>query len=198
MCEQLDCDFLAFSGHKMYGPTGIGVLYGKLDLLKAMPPWRGGGEMIDQVSFAGTTYAEPPLRFEAGTPPIVEAIGLATALDWLQTTGLPAIAQHEAQLFAYAEEQLATVPGLRRIGQAPERASALSFVMDGAHAADIAAICDMEGIAMRAGHHCAQPVMQRFDISATARISLGAYTTTEDIDRATAALQKVAKLFGNG
>jgi cysteine desulfurase/selenocysteine lyase len=194
--RQLDCDFLAFSGHKMYGPSGIGVLYGKKDVLQSMPPWRGGGEMIEHVSFTRTTYAEPPLRFEAGTPPIVEAIGLAAALEWLQATGLEAIAQHEHTLFSYAEEQLATVPGLLRIGQAPDRASALSFVMSGAHAADVAAICDMEGIAIRAGHHCAQPVMQRFDISATARISIGAYTTTEDLDRATAALKKVANLFG--
>lgn len=193
--QDLDCDFLAFSSHKIYGPTGIGVLYGKSDVLESMPPWRGGGEMIEKVTFEKTTYAPPPGRFEAGTPPIVEAIGMARACEWLQEIGLDTIQEHDEQLFAYAEEQLATVPQLTRIGTAAQRSSALSFVMADAHASDISNILDMEGIAVRAGHHCAQPVMDRFGIPATARISLGIYNTREDIDRAVAALHKVAELF---
>ncbi len=194
--QALDCDFLAFSAHKLYGPTGIGVLYGKADALASMPPWRGGGEMIEKVTFARTTFAEPPARFEAGTPPITEAIGLAAACDWISAIGWDAITAAERDLYAYAEAQLATVPGLRRIGTASERTSVLSFVIPGAHAADIASVLDMEHIAIRAGHHCAQPVMERFGVPATARASLGIYTTREDIDRLTAGLQKAAELFG--
>jgi cysteine desulfurase/selenocysteine lyase len=194
--RDLDCDFLAFSAHKIYGPTGIGALYGKHDLLESMPPWRGGGEMIEKVTFAKTTFAPAPARFEAGTPPIVEAIGFAAACDWLRGIGLANLAAEEHELYAYAESKLATVPGLRRIGTAPERASVLSFTLPGAHASDISSILDLEGIAIRAGHHCAQPVMQRFGVPATARASLGAYTTREDIDRLTAALCKAAKMFG--
>ena len=191
----LDCDFLAFSSHKLYGPTGIGVLYAKQALLDAMPPWRGGGEMIEKVTFAGTTFAPAPARFEAGTPPIVEAIGLAAACDWLTAIGLDAIEANERDLFAYAEAALDQVDGLRRIGRAPERSTVLSFVMDGAHPADIANILDMEGVAVRAGNHCAQPVMARYGIPATARASLGVYTTREDIDRLVAGLRKVAEIF---
>ncbi len=191
----LDCDFLAFSSHKLYGPTGIGVLYAKQAVLDAMPPWRGGGEMIEKVTFAGTTFAPAPARFEAGTPPIVEAIGLAAACDWLSAIGLDAIEANERELFAYAEAALDQVAGLRRIGRAPERSTVLSFVMDGAHPADIANILDMEGIALRAGNHCAQPVMARYGIPATARASLGVYTTRDDIDRLVAGLRKVAEIF---
>jgi cysteine desulfurase/selenocysteine lyase len=193
--QALDCDLLVFSGHKVYGPTGIGVLYGTTEILESMPPWRGGGEMIERVSFSGTTFAKPPARFEAGTPPIVEAIGLAAACDWLQGLGLDAIHRAEQDLYAYAETRLAEVPGLRRIGTAPQRASVLSFVLPGCHAADISTLLDMQGVAIRAGHHCAQPVMQRFGVPATARISLGVYTTREDIDRAAAALVKAAGML---
>jgi cysteine desulfurase/selenocysteine lyase len=193
---ELGCDFLAFGGHKVYGPTGIGVLYGTAEALASMPPWRGGGEMIELVSFAGTTFAKPPARFEAGTPPIVEAIGLAAALDWLLALDRPAALAHEQAVFTYAEERLASIPGLRRIGTAPERAGVLSFVMQGAHAADLAAVLDMDGVAIRAGHHCAQPVMERFGVPATARASIGIYTTRADIDRLAEGLIKAARLFG--
>lgn len=192
----MDCDFLAFSAHKCYGPNGIGALWGRYDLLDAMPPWRGGGEMIERVSFAGTTFAHPPSRFEAGTPPISEAIGFGAACDFLRGVGLDRIAAHEAELYAYAEGRLDEVPGLRRIGTARERMTALSFVMEGAHPADVAQIVDMEGIAIRAGHHCAQPVMDHFGIPATARISLGIYTTREDVDRGATALIKAADILG--
>jgi len=194
--QDLDCDFLAFAGHKLYGPTGIGVLYGKLAILESMPPWRGGGEMIEKVTFAKTTFAPPPARFEAGTPPIVEAIGLATACDWLRGLGLAEIHAAEQDLYAYAEARLAEIPGLRRIGTAPQRSAVLAFTMPNAHASDIANVLDLEGIAIRAGHHCAQPVMQRFGVSATARASLGIYTVREDIDRLADGLRKVASLFG--
>ncbi len=194
--RQLDCDFLVFAGHKVYGPTGIGVLYGKTEVLESMPPWRGGGEMIEKVAFTGSTFARPPARFEAGTPPIAEAIGLAAACDWLSALGWDAVEAAERELYAYAETQLATIPGLKRIGTAPDRCTVLSFTMPGAHPADIAAVLDMENVAIRAGHHCAQPVMTRFGIPATARASLGVYTTREDIDRLTTGLRTVAKLFG--
>jgi cysteine desulfurase / selenocysteine lyase len=192
----LDCDFLAFAGHKVYGPTGIGVLYGKPAVLESMPPWRGGGEMIEKVTFERTTFAAPPARFEAGTPPIVEAIGLATACDWLSAIGWADIHAAERELYAYAEGRLAEIPGLRRIGTAPQRATVLSFVMPNAHASDISSILDLEGVAIRAGHHCAQPVMQRFGVPATARATLGIYSTRDDIDRLAAGLHKVAELFG--
>jgi cysteine desulfurase/selenocysteine lyase len=194
--RDLDCDFLAFAGHKLYGPTGIGVLYAKGEVLEAMPPWRGGGEMIDKVSFARTTYAPPPARFEAGTPPFVEAIGLATACDWLRGLGMAAVHAAERELFTYAEARLAEIPGLRRIGTAPERSTVLAFTMDSAHPADIANILDLEGVAIRAGHHCAQPVMERFGVTATARASLGIYSTRGDIDQLVTGLRTVARLFG--
>jgi cysteine desulfurase/selenocysteine lyase len=194
VCD-LDCDFLVFSAHKIYGPTGIGALYGKSEVLESMPPWRGGGEMIEKVSFERTTFAPPPARFEAGTPPIVEAIGFASACEWLMALGLDRIQAAERELFAYAEARLAEVPGLRRIGTAPQRSSVLAFTMPNAEASDIATILDLEGIAIRAGHHCAQPVMTRFGVKATARASLGIYTIREDIDRLKAGLLKAAALF---
>ena len=193
--KDIDCDFLACSAHKIYGPTGIGALYGKHAVLADMPPWRGGGEMIEKVTLSHSTYAPPPARFEAGTPPIVEAIGFGAACQWLSEIGMDAVAAHERELFPFAEALLADIPGLRRIGTAPERATVLAFVMRDAHASDIANIMDMEGIAVRAGHHCAQPVMDRFGVPATARISLGCYTTREDLERAAAGLRKVAELF---
>jgi len=193
--QDLGCDFLAFAGHKTYGPTGIGVLYGTTDALESMPPFRGGGEMIESVSIERTTFAPPPARFEAGTPPIVEAIGLAAALDWLMALGMERIAAAEHALFTYAESRLAEIPGLRRIGTAPQRATVLAFTMPGAHASDISSILDMEGVAIRAGHHCAQPVMRCFGVPATARASLGVYSTRDDIDRLHAGLLTVARLF---
>ena len=193
--QALDCDFYVFSGHKVYGPTGIGILYGTDEVLNSMPPWRGGGDMIDRVSIAETTFAEPPMRFEAGTPAIVEAIGLAAACEWMESIGRQHIEAREHELFAYAEELLAAVPGLTRIGQAPQRSSSLSFVMNGAHASDIASILDMDGVAVRAGHHCAQPVMDRYNVPATARITLGIYTNRYDLERAQEALLKVSELF---
>lgn len=192
----LGADFLAFSGHKLYGPTGIGVLWGAADVLADMPPWRGGGEMIERVTFAKTTFARPPARFEAGTPPITEAIGLAAAIDWITGLGLDHIAAHEHELFVYAEQGLASVPGLRRIGTAPQRAGVLAFTLQGGHAADVSAILDQQGVAIRAGHHCAQPVMERFGVPATARASLGCYTTRADIERLVEAVGKAARMLG--
>jgi cysteine desulfurase/selenocysteine lyase len=191
----LDCDFLVFSGHKVYGPTGIGVLYGKPDVLESMPPWRGGGEMIAKVTFERTTFAAPPARFEAGTPPITEAIGLAAALEWLMALGMDRVHAAERDLFAYAEARLTEIPGLRRFGTAPERSSVLAFLLPNCHAADIAAILDMDHVAIRAGHHCAQPVMTRYGVPATARASLGIYNDRSDIDQLIASLHKAARLL---
>jgi len=172
------------------------VLYGRRAVLESMPPWRGGGEMIERVSFAGTTFAKPPARFEAGTPPITEAIALASALEWLMALDRPAAQAHENAMFAYAEERLAAIPGLRRIGTAAQRTGVLSFTLPGAHPADLASVLDMENVAIRAGHHCAQPVMERFAIPATARASIGVYTTTSDIERLYAGLLTCVRLFG--
>jgi len=194
--QKLDCDFYVFSGHKTYGPTGIGALYGKREHLLDMVPWQGGGDMILSVTWEETQYAEPPHRFEAGTPNIEGAIGLAAALDYLDSLGLDAVAEHESMLLASATEAVLAIPGIRLIGSAEERAGALSFVMDGVHPHDIGTILDTEGVAIRAGHHCAQPVMQRFNISATVRASFGVYNTTDEIDRLVAGLYKVKEVFG--
>ena len=185
----LGCDFYAFSGHKLYGPTGIGVLYGREALLRAMPPWQGGGDMIRSVSFAGTTYAEPPARFEAGTPHIAGAIGLAAAIDYVLSVGLDRVAAHEAALLAHATRRLEELPGLRLIGTAPHKAAVASFVVDGAHPHDIATLLDHEGIAVRAGHHCAEPVMDRFGVTATARASFAMYNTHAEVDALAAGLE---------
>jgi cysteine desulfurase/selenocysteine lyase len=190
-----DCDFFVFSGHKLYGPTGVGVLYGRSELLKAMPPWQGGGDMIHSVSFEETTYAQPPARFEAGTPPIAEVIGLGAAIDWVQSYGIEALEASEKTVQDYALEELPKIDGLRLIGKAPHRAGAISFMLDKAHPHDIATIVDGAGVSIRAGHHCAQPVMTRLGIPATARASLGAYTTCADIDRLVAALNHVNEIF---
>ena len=193
--QAIGCDFLAFSGHKVYGPTGIGVLWGRASVLETMPPWRGGGEMIEKVTFAKTTYAPPPARFEAGTPPICEAIALATALDWLMALGMANVHAAEKELYAYAESRLAEIPGLRRIGTAAARSSVLAFTLPNCHAADISSLLDQENVAIRAGHHCAQPVMARFGVPATARASLGVYTDRNDIDRLATALHKAQRIL---
>ncbi|MGH8803193.1 MAG: SufS family cysteine desulfurase [Polaromonas sp.] len=191
----LGCDFYALSGHKMYGPTGIGVLYGRRELLEAMPPYQGGGDMILSVSFEKTLYNKPPYRFEAGTPNMAGAIGLGAAIDFLGELGPAAIAAHEQAVLAYAQQALAQVPGLRLIGTAAGKVGVLSFVLDGIHPHDIGTILDLEGIAIRTGHHCAQPLMQRFGLAATARASLGCYSTEQDIDALVAGLAKVQEVF---
>ncbi len=191
----LDCDFYAFSGHKMYGPTGIGVLYGKEHLLEAMPPYQGGGDMISSVTFDKTIFAKLPHKFEAGTPSIAAGIGLGAAVDYLQTTGLENIAAHEQDVLAYGTESLSSLRGVRIVGTAREKASVLSFVVEGVHPHDVGTILDQEGIAVRTGHHCAQPVMDFFNVPATARASLGLYNTREEIDALTAGIRKVIEVF---
>jgi cysteine desulfurase/selenocysteine lyase len=192
----LDCDFYAFSGHKLYGPTGIGVLYGKKDLLEKMPPYQAGGDMISSVSFEKTTYNRLPFKFEAGTAHIAGAIGLGAAIDYLEETGLDAIAAHEKDLLSYATEAVRGIPGLRIIGTAREKAGILSFVIEGVHPHDVGTVLDQEGVAIRAGHHCTQPLMERFGVPATARASLGLYNTREEIDSLVAGIRKVAEVFG--
>lgn len=192
----LDCDFYAFSGHKLYGPTGIGVLYGKERLLESMPPYQGGGDMIRSVTFEETIYNDLPYKFEAGTPNIAGAIGLGAAIDYYQSFDQAAVHAHENQVLRYATEAMESVPGVRPIGTAPGKVAALSFLMDVAHPHDIGTIVDSEGVAIRTGHHCAQPVMEHFGIAATARASLGMYNTTEDVDALIRALEKVRELFG--
>jgi cysteine desulfurase / selenocysteine lyase len=193
--QDLGCDFYAFSGHKIYGPTGIGVLYGKAEHLEAMPPWQGGGDMILSVTFEKTTYNRIPHKFEAGTPNMAGAVGLGAALDWLEALPVEAAWTHEADLLAYGTEALSTVPGLRLVGTAPEKAAVLSFVFEDIHPHDIGTVLDREGIAIRTGHHCAQPLMQRYGIAATARASLGLYNTREEIDALVAGLEKVRRMF---
>ncbi|OIP52266.1 MAG: cysteine sulfinate desulfinase [Fibrobacteres bacterium CG2_30_45_31] len=194
--QALDCDFLAFSGHKMYGPTGIGCLYAKYAILDAMPPWHGGGEMIQKVTFHHTTYAAPPARFEAGTPPIAEVIGLGAALNWIQQIGIQEIRQHEMEMLDYALKQLEQVEGLHILGTPAKRGALLSFTLDAAHPHDAAMILDEENIAVRSGHHCAQPVMDRFHVPATIRASFGAYSMPWEIDRLVQGLERVVKIFG--
>lgn len=191
----LDCDFYAFSGHKIYGPTGIGVLYGKAALLDAMPPYQGGGDMIRSVSFEKTEYNELPYKFEAGTPNIAGVIGLGAALDYVSSIGIDAIAAHERDLLDYATALVAGIPGLRLVGTAQHKASILSFTLEGVHPHDIGTILDHEGIAIRAGHHCAMPVMQRFGIDGTARASFGLYNTRQEVDALVAGLHKVKEMF---
>ncbi|MDR2731744.1 MAG: SufS family cysteine desulfurase [Fibromonadaceae bacterium] len=193
--KNLDCDFLAFSGHKIYGPTGVGVLYGKPEILANMPPWQGGGEMIDKVSFDGTTFAVPPARFEAGTPPIAEVLGLGAAIDWVNDIGIEKIALHERQITEYALPELQKIEGLQIVGEPKNRSSIISFVLRNIHPHDAALILDEEGIAVRAGHHCAQPAMEHFGIPATLRASFAAYTEEWEIDRLCQALKRVAKIF---
>jgi cysteine desulfurase/selenocysteine lyase len=194
--QALDCDFYAFSGHKLYGPTGVGALYGKERLLEGMPPYQGGGDMIRSVTFEETIYNDLPYKFEAGTPNIAGAIGLGAAIDYFTSFDTRAIHAHESALLHYATEALGSVPGLSLVGTAPGKVAVLSFVMDAAHPHDIGTIVDSEGVAIRTGHHCAQPVMEHFGIAATARASLGMYNTTGDIDALVGALGKVRELFG--
>jgi cysteine desulfurase/selenocysteine lyase len=193
--QALGCDFYAFSGHKLFGPTGIGVLYGKAELLEQMPPWQGGGDMISSVTFEKTTYNTLPYKFEAGTPDIAGAIGLGAAIDYVSALGLPAIAAHEHELLIYATEALRRVPGLRLIGTAKEKASVLSFLLGEVHPHDIGTVLDREGIAIRTGHHCAQPLMRRLGVAATARASLAFYNCREDIDALVSGLHKVREVF---
>ncbi len=195
--KALDCDFFVMTGHKLYGPTGIGVLYGKLALLEAMPPWQGGGDMISTVTFEGSTWNVLPYKFEAGTPHIEGVVGLGAALDYISAIGMARIEAHERALLAYGTESLRSVPGLTLVGTAPKKASILSFVMEGVHPHDIGTIVDRQGVAIRTGHHCAQPVMDRFKIPGTARASLALYNTREDIDRLVDALRQVHKVFGS-
>jgi len=193
--QQLDCDFYAFSGHKMYGPSGIGVLYGKEALLDAMPPYHGGGEMIKYVTFEKTEYNELPHKFEAGTPNIAGTIGLGAAIDYLTGLDFDAIAAHEHDLLDYATKAASEVPGLRIIGTAPEKVSILSFLLEGVHAHDIGTILDHEGIAVRAGHHCTMPLMRRFGVAATTRASFGLYNTREEVDALIAGIHKVKEVI---
>lgn len=194
--QSLDADFYVFSGHKVFGPTGIGVLCAKSDLLEAMPPWQGGGDMILSVTFEKSTFNEIPYRFEAGTPNIAGAIGLGAAIDYVSTIGMDRIHAWEVDLLRYATESLSAIPNLRIIGTAGEKASVISFVLEGVHPHDIGTIVDQQGVAIRTGHHCAQPVMRRFGVPATARASLALYNTREDVDALVAALGKVNEVFG--
>ncbi len=191
----LDCDFYVFSGHKVYGPTGVGVLYGKRQMLEAMPPYQGGGDMIRSVTFEKTLYNQLPYKFEAGTPNMAGVIGLAAAIEYVQTVGLDAIAAHEHDLLLYGTKSLSSVPGLRLIGTAKEKAGVLSFVMEDIHPHDIGTVLDRQGIAIRTGHHCAQPLMQRFGIPATARASLAMYNTYGELDALVAGLYKLREVF---
>ena len=194
--QTLDVDFYAFSAHKLFGPTGVGVLYGRRSLLEAMPPWQGGGDMIDEVTFAGTTWADLPHKFEAGTPNIAGVIGFGAALDYLAGLDLDAAHAHERRLHAEMERALRQIPGLKIIGEAQDKTTLTSFVMDNAHPHDIATILDREGVAVRAGHHCAQPAMARFGVPGTVRASLAFYNTQEDIAQLVAGLRTVQKIFG--
>ena len=194
--QVLDADFYVFSGHKIYGPSGIGVLYGKAALLETMPPYQGGGEMIDVVTFEKTTYADLPFKFEAGTPHISGAIGMGAAIEYINGIGLENIAAHENDLLTYGTEKLSEINSLNLVGTAPEKAAILSFVLETVHPHDVGTILDREGIAVRTGHHCAQPVMDRFDIAATIRASIGMYNTREEIDVLVAGLGRVQEIFG--
>ena len=193
--QDLDVDFYGFTGHKLYGPSGIGVLYGKRDILNSMPPYEGGGDMIDRVTFEKTTYRETPARFEAGTPAIVEAAGLAAAVEYVESIGIERIAAHEQSLLDYATARLSAIEGLRIYGEAEDKAGVVSFTIEGVHPHDISTIIDSHGVAVRAGHHCAQPLMDRFDLAATARASLGMYNNKSDIDQLVEALEFAKDIF---
>ena len=193
----LHADFYAFSGHKVFGPTGIGVLYGREALLEAMPPWQGGGDMIRTVSLEGSTWNDLPYKFEAGTPDVSGAIGLGAALEWLEGVGIEAAAGHEADLLAYGTAALEAIPGITLVGTAPHKASVLSFTLEGVHPHDVGTLLDLEGIAVRTGHHCAQPVMTRYGIPATARASLALYNLREDLDALVRGIARVREVFSS-
>jgi len=193
--RDLDCDFYAFSAHKLFGPTGVGVLYGKAARLESMPPYQGGGEMILSVTFEKSTFQEIPHKFEAGTPDIAGAVGLGAAIDYLDGIGIEAVAAHEKELLAYGTALLESIPGLRIIGTAAEKASVLSFVLEGIHPHDVGTILDQSGIAVRTGHHCAQPVMERFGVPATTRASLALYNNRDDLDRLAQGIRQVQDIF---
>ncbi|MXS79968.1 cysteine desulfurase [Nitrosomonas eutropha] len=193
--QDLDCDFYAFSAHKMCGPTGIGILYGKAHLLESMQPFKGGGDMIASVSFEKTTYNEIPYKFEAGTPPIAAAIGFGAAIDYLEQIGLDAIADYEHELLLYASEQIRMIPDVKIIGDCPNKVAVISFVIDGIHPHDVGTLLNQEGIAVRTGHHCAQPIMQRFNVAATSRASFSFYNTKKEIDALVAGIRSVQKVF---
>ena len=192
----LGCDFYVFSAHKLYGPNGVGVLWGRADILAEMPPYMGGGDMIDRVTIEHSTYADPPVRFEAGTPPIAEVIALGAAVDYVTNIGMEAIRAHEQDILSYAHQRLSSVEGLQLIGTAPGKSGVVSFTMDCAHPHDISTIIDNNGVAIRAGHHCAQPLMDRLDLSSTARASVGVYTTRAEFDVLAESLEKVRRIFG--
>jgi cysteine desulfurase/selenocysteine lyase len=193
--EALDCDFYTLSGHKMYGPTGIGVLWGKTSLLEKMQPYQGGGDMISSVTFEKTTYNTLPYKFEAGTPDIAGVIGLGAAVDYLNAIGMDSVAAHEHDLVSYGTKVLEAIPGVRLLGTAREKAGVLSFLIDGVHPHDVGTILDQQGIAVRTGHHCAQPVMDRFGVPATTRASFGLYNTRAEIDRLAVGIAKVKEIF---
>ncbi len=193
--QALGCDFYAFSGHKMYGPTGVGVLYGKAALLEDMPPYQGGGDMISSVTFEKTIYNRLPYKFEAGTPNIAAGIAIGAAVDYLEGIGMEQIAAYEHELLRYATAEFARLPGVRLVGTAGEKASVLSFVVEGVHPHDVGTILDQEGIAIRTGHHCAQPVMDFFNLPATARASLSFYNTPAEIEALVAGVRKVTEVF---
>ncbi|MGZ5221014.1 MAG: aminotransferase class V-fold PLP-dependent enzyme, partial [Chitinophagaceae bacterium] len=193
--QQMNCDFFAFSAHKLYGPTGIGVLYGKKNILESMPVFHGGGEMIKEVTFEKTTYNDLPYKFEAGTPNIADAIALKTALDFINQTGKEKIRKHEEELLKYATEELKQVAGLKIVGTAKEKVSVISFIIDKVHPQDIGILLDNRGIAVRTGHHCTQPLMSRFGIPGTTRASFAVYNTKEEIDELVAGLHKVIKML---
>jgi len=193
--QALGCDFYAISGHKLYGPSGIGALWGRAELLEEMPPWQGGGEMIETVTFEETKYAAIPAKFEAGTPNIAGAVGLGAAMDWIEAIGLDRIAAYEHELLAEATARVAEIPGARLIGTARQKSGVLAFALDGIHAHDVATILDREGVCVRAGHHCAQPVVERFGVPATVRASFGVYNTREDVDALLRGLRTAVEVF---
>ena len=194
--QAIDADFYIWTGHKLYGPSGIGIMYAKRAILEAMPPFLGGGDMIGSVSFERSTWAEVPHKFEAGTPMILEAIGLKAAIEWVEAIGMDAIAAHEAAITEHAIARLSAIPGLRLLGAAQERGSVFSFTLEGAHAHDVATLLDRQGIAVRAGNHCAEPLMRRLGVDSSARASAGIYTTLEEIDTLADTLDRVRTFFG--
>jgi cysteine desulfurase/selenocysteine lyase len=194
--SELGCDFFTCSGHKLFGPTGVGVLYGRKAILDGMPPWQTGGDMVERVTLEGATWAAPPARFEAGTPPIAEVIGLAAAIDYVERVGLGAIGHREGELLGRATELIRAIPGVRLVGTAREKAAVLSFVLADVHPHDVGTVLDDEGVAVRAGHHCAQPVMHRFGVPATVRASFAFYNTPDEIDTLIYGIERARKVFG--